>query len=98
MLLLPVTPKSYTWGTGKSIETVNISEVGDVSLAGKPRRYSGRIECMFPASPYPWMTPGAVPDPYYYVDRFRDWASGKKVIRFIIGGPQVNSQIGRAHV
>ena len=93
MLLLPVTPKSYTWGTGKSIETVNISEVGDVSLAGKPTRYRGRIECMFPASSYPWLTPGAVPDPYYYVDRFRDWAGNKKVIRFIIGGTQVNSQV-----
>ena len=93
MLLLPVTPKRYTWGTGKSIETVNISEVGDVSLAGKPRRYSGRIECMFPAVLYPWTTPGAVPDPYYYVDRFRDWAGSKKVLRFIVGGTQVNSQV-----
>ena len=92
-LMLPVTPKSFTWGAGKSIETVNISEVGDVSLAGKPTRYRGRIECMFPASSYPWLTPGAVPDPYYYVDRFRDWAGGRKVIRFIVGGTQVNSQV-----
>ena len=90
---LPVTPKSWTWGQGKSVETVNISEVGDVSLAGKPKRYRGRIECMFPANPYPWLTPGAGTDPWWYVGRFSMWARGRAPVRFIVGGTRINSQV-----
>lgn len=89
---LPVTPKSYTWGAGKSIEIVNISEVGDVTMAGKPTRYAGKIECMFPASAYPWLAPGAVVDPYYYVDIFATLAASGEVIRFIVSGTDVNAQ------
>lgn len=93
VLTLPVTPKSYSWTQGKSVETVNISELGDVTIPGKPTRHSGSIECMFPAQAYPWVTPGAVLDPYYYVNRFAAAAVDKSVVRFIIGGTEVNSQV-----
>lgn len=92
-LTLPVTPERYTWAQGKRIETVNISAVGDVSLAGKPTRYAGRIECMFPNHEYSWLAPGAVADPYYYVNRFAAWAAGEDVVRFIVGGTEINAQV-----
>lgn len=92
-LALPVTPKSYTWEQGKDIETVNISQLGDVSLAGKPTRYAGVIECMFPANEYPWLTPGASTDPYGYVNIFAALAQSDKVVRYIVAGTEINSQV-----
>lgn len=92
-MALPVTPKRYTWAKGKNVETVNISAIGDVSLAGKPTRYAGRIECMFPANPYAWLTSGASTDPYWYVSRFSEWAREETVVRFIVGGTDINAQV-----
>ena len=93
VLTLPVTPKHYTWAQGKSVETINISAVGDVSVAGKPTRYAGRIECMFPARAYSWLTPGASTDPSSYINQFVIWATTEKVVRFIVGGTEINAQV-----
>lgn len=41
VLTLPITPASYEWTTGKNIETVNISQLGDVYLPGNRSRHSG---------------------------------------------------------
>lgn len=92
-LALPVTPQRYTWEQGKDIETVNISELGDVALAGKPTRYAGSIECMFPANAYPWLTPGASTDPYGYINIFAALAQSDKVVRYIVAGTEINSQV-----
>ncbi len=51
-ICLPVTPQVARWTRGVSIETVNISAVGEVYLPGKAARYRGRIEGIFPARPY----------------------------------------------
>ncbi len=92
-ITLPVTPKSYTWRQGKNIESVNISELGDVHLAGKPTRYSGKVSCMFPAREYPWLAPGASTDPYAYVSQFGRWSQMKTVVRMIIGQTDINAQV-----
>lgn len=92
-LALPVTPSRYSWEQGKSIETVNISELGDVALAGKPQRYSGSIECLFPANSYPWLAPGAGTDPWYYVGVFSRLALSEQPVRYIVGGAEINAQV-----
>lgn len=45
VLTLPITPASYEWTTGKNIETVNISQLGDVYLPGNRSRHSGMLAC-----------------------------------------------------
>lgn len=93
LVTLPVTPESYTWEQGKSIETVNISALGDVYFPGKATRYAGKIECLFPASEYAWRSPGASTDPYTYVNQFAAWAADETVVRFIVGGTDINAQV-----
>jgi LysM repeat protein len=90
---LPVTPQSYTWDVGKSMETVNVSALGDVYFPGKSTRHTGKIECMFPANEYSWIVPGAGTDPYSYVSLFANWASADQVVRYIVGGTDINAQV-----
>ncbi|MCI8539525.1 MAG: LysM peptidoglycan-binding domain-containing protein [Oscillospiraceae bacterium] len=92
-LALPVTPKSFTWEQGITVETVNISQTGDVHLPCNEIRYSGKIECMFPANPYSWLAPGAVTQPYSYVSQFAGWSQAKKPVRFLVAGGAVNSLV-----
>ena len=77
VLTLPITPASYEWTTGKNIETVNISQLGDVYLPGNRSRHSGTIECLLPSQDYPFNQPGTILDPGYYLEPLRYWAAEK---------------------
>lgn len=37
-LVMPVTPGSYKWANGKNMETINISQLGDVYRPWRPGR------------------------------------------------------------
>ena len=92
-VVLPVTPERAAWERGVNMETINISAVGDVYRPGKPKRHRGRIEGFFPANDYPWLAPGAVADPYYYVSLFSALMEAKTVVRYIVGGTEINAQV-----
>lgn len=92
-VVLPVTPERAAWERGVNMETINISAVGDVYRPGKPKRHRGRIEGFFPANDYPWLAPGAVADPYYYVSLFSALMEEKTVVRYIVGGTEINAQV-----
>ena len=88
-VVLPVTPERASWERSVNIEAINISAVGDVYRPGKPKRRRGQIEGFFPANDYPWLAPGAVADPYYYVNLFSSLMEQKTVVRYIIGGTEI---------
>ena len=90
---LPVTPQSYTWERGINLETVNISQVGDVYLPGWNTRYAGKIECLFPARSYSWAVPGALTDPWYYHDTIAQWAETREPVRWIVEGTGINVRV-----
>lgn len=92
-VVLPVTPERASWEKGVNIEAINISAVGDVYRPGKPKRHRGQIEGFFPAHEYPWLAPGAVADPYYYVSLFSTLMEQKTVVRYIVGGTEINAQV-----
>ena len=93
VLTLPVTPSSYEWVTGKNMETINISQLGDVYLPGNRTRHSGSIECLLPAQDYPFTEPGAVLEPQYYLEQFRYWAAVKTPVRYIVTGSDINALV-----
>lgn len=92
-LVLPVTPEGYEWTTGKNMETVNISQLGDVYLPGGRTRHTGAISCMLPAQDYPFCEAGAVSSPQFYLDTLKLWAAGKTVVRFIVTGTEINAAV-----
>ena len=88
-LTLPVTPAGYAWGVGRNMETINISQLGDVYRPGGRSRFSGEaLECLLPAQNYPWMEPGAIADPQYYLDILTAWAAAGEPVRYIVSGTE----------
>ena len=67
---------------------MNIHEVGDADLLGKPTLAAIRLECLFPANDYPFAH--AELDPYDYVNTFKKWARSGKTLRFIVSDTTVN--------
>ena len=85
-LIMPVTPGSYRWSTGKRMETVRLSRLGDVYLPGGRTRFAGRLEFLLPARDYPWMEAGAMAEPQYYLSRLDAWALDEKPVRLVLTG------------
>ena len=93
-LTLPVTPARYAWGVGRNIETIHISQLGDVYRPGGRSRFSGEaLECLLPAQNYPWMEPGAIANPQYYLDILTAWAAAGEPVRYIVSGTEINTLV-----
>lgn len=92
-LVMPVTPGSYKWSNGKNMETINISQLGDVYRPGGRARFSGSFDFLLPAQEYPWMESGARADPQYYLDYLNAWALDDKTVRMVITGTEINSLV-----
>ena len=92
-LVMPVTPGTYQWSVGKRMETINISELGDVSRPGGRARFSGGFEFLLPTQEYPWMEAGSRADPQYYLDYLTTWAKEDKTVRLIITGTEINALV-----
>lgn len=92
-LVMPVTPGSYKWANGKRMETINISQLGDVYRPGGRARFSGSFDFLLPAQEYPWMESGARADPQFYLDYLNAWALDEKMVRLIITGTEINALV-----
>lgn len=90
-MTLPVTPESFTVSSGRSIETVNLHEVGDVNLAGGRTLDTVKVDCIFPASARSYAS--ANREPYEYITQFEDWIERKRVIRFIVTNTGINRPV-----
>ena len=93
-LTLPVTPAGYSWAVGRNLETINISQLGDVYRPGGRSRFAGdALECLLPAQEYPWMEAGAVANPQYYLDLLTAWAAAGEPVRYIVSGTEINTLV-----
>ena len=92
-LIMPVTPSSYKWAHGKNVETINISQIGDVYLPGKQTKFAGSFDFLLPAHDYSFVEAGARADPQYYLDYLVAWALGSDPVRLIITGTAINTLV-----
>lgn len=91
-LCLPVPPLPFGWGAGNSVRELTVNGTGTVYLPGDPKAVSQTLECMLPANSYPFNAPGAVLDPYYYINTFEIWSTQKKLVRYVVPGV-VNARV-----
>lgn len=89
-LVMPVTPGSYQVSRGKKMETIRISQLGDVFRPGGTARFRGSFEFLLPAREYPWMEPGAAAEPERYLERLNAWAADDSPVRMVITGAGIN--------
>lgn len=90
-LALPITPESFTAETAVKPETVNVHDVGDADILGKPSLQAIKLECLFPANDYPFAS--IEMEPYEYVRMFQKWAKSGKVLRFMVSDTPVNISV-----
>lgn len=85
-LQLPVSPVPFGWGAGQTAREITVNGTGLVYLPGDPAAYSGQLEFLLPAREYPFLSAGAVRDPYYYINKLKAWATGRKIVRYVVPG------------
>lgn len=93
-LVLPVTPASYSWDHGAAIEVVAVDQMGDLNFWGG--RELGRTtlaDCLLPAHPYPFLSPGAGTDPWVYLEQLERWVDRGTVVRFLVSDTPVNAAV-----
>ena len=87
-LALPVTPASFSVGEGISIDTVDIYQLGQVDVAGRPVLQTIRLDCLLPARDYPFASGGG--QPYSITGTLENWCRTGKVIRLVVSDTAVN--------
>ena len=87
-LALPVTPPSFEVSHGIKVETINIHAVGDVIIGGYGTLCTVRVECMLPASHYPFSYGNE--QPYAIVERLKTWSANRSALRFIVTETDIN--------
>lgn len=82
---LPVTPAEFTVSLGNKIETVNVTEVGDVNIAGTSSLMSIQLSSFFPGRNYGFAVSSmSVSTAYDYIRYFKNWKEGRNVLHFVI--------------
>lgn len=92
-LLLPVTPASYDWSYGCAVETIALDQLGDLNLRGSRKLAQQTLELLLPAQLYPFCNPGAIPNPWHYIERLKLWADSETPIRYIVSGSPINVSV-----
>lgn len=91
VLPLPV-PCSFELEDGIDVETVSLTNFGEVKLAGNKILNSTKFESFFPAQEYPFSKKTDW-EPYDYIDYFKASMAIKKVVRVIISGTNINRRV-----
>ena len=92
-LTLPVTPASYPMAAGRTAERLDMAQTGQITLPGLNTLFSEMLEFMLPARSYPFMTSGAIADPWYYIELLTAWSGDGDVCRYIVTGTDINRPV-----
>ena len=88
-MTLPVTPERYQISHGQTIETVNIHQLGDIALPGRPTLCRIDLDLLLPSSPRSYSLPW-IEDPEWYLWHWRMWADQGTVLRFVVSDTYIN--------
>lgn len=91
--VLPVTPSNFEISYGINFETINIHDVGEVTLAGHRTLSEIKIECMLPANKYSFNHSNVDLDPYSYIKKLEDWCKNRTLLRFVVTKTNVNRAV-----
>nr|WP_325212343.1 LysM peptidoglycan-binding domain-containing protein [uncultured Oscillibacter sp.] len=89
-LVMPVTPPGFTVAEGRSVETLDMTDTGQVNLPGLKSLFNERMEFLLPSSERNYTSAGWTGEPYAVVDRLTEWSNSGDVLRFIVTDTPVN--------
>lgn len=89
-LTMPVTPSSYPMEAGRAVERLDMAQTGVITVPGLKSRMAEVLNVMLPAHKYPFCTPDAVVNPWYYIGLLTEWSDAHQVCRYIVTGTEIN--------
>lgn len=93
-LVLPVTPASYTWEHANRVETIQLDQLGEINLPGGVLMGSCTLsDVLLPARLYSFCNPGAVANPYIYLEQLERWSDAGTAVRWLVSGTPTNAQV-----
>ena len=88
-----MTPSSYSWTHANRVETVQLDQVGEINLPGGALLGSCTLEALLPARLYSFCNPGAVANPYRYLEQLERWSDSGTPVRFLVSGTPTNALV-----
>ena len=91
-LRLPITPSTFSMSIGNKVETVNVTEIGDINMVGTSTLATLKLDSFFPKQNYSFKFPDTVPitENYDYINYFNNWKTNKTILRFVITQSNIN--------
>jgi LysM repeat protein len=89
-LQLPVNPSEFTISKSNINQTVNVNDVGEINIIGKPGLATISLAAFFPAQEYSFCQYKGFPEPYDCVKLIDSWRLSGKPIRLIITDTDIN--------
>ena len=93
-LVLPVTPSGYTWAHPNRVESIQLDQTGEINLPGGAMMGSCTLDnVLLPTRLYSFCNPGAVANPYVYLEQLEIWSDNGTVVRWMVSGTPVNAPV-----
>jgi len=89
-LHLPVPPPNYDVTGAMNNSTINVENIGEINMLGRPKLKPVTISSFFPAQEYSFCQYSGFPNPNQCVDMIEKWKNSLKPIQLIITGTRVN--------
>ncbi|WP_425447628.1 LysM peptidoglycan-binding domain-containing protein [Dethiothermospora halolimnae] len=89
-LQLPVNPPKIKIENGMKNETIDVSNLGEITVIQKSTPKKISIESIFPANDGPYCEYKDIPEPQEAVDIIESWQNSEKPIRFLITNTNIN--------
>lgn len=87
---MPVTPPDFYIEDGRKIESLDMTDTGQVNLPGLRALFGERQEFLLPSSARNYTSGGYAGDPYAIVDLLTGWSNSGDVLRLIVTDTPVN--------
>ena len=91
-LQLPINPESHKLKTGNKNDTVDIVDLGELSLIGGEKLAEIELTSFFPFRYAPYCAYRDIPKPYDAVALIEKWRKAKQPIRLIVTDTPINLQ------
>lgn len=89
-LAMPVMPAEFAVEEGRQVESLNMTDAGQVNLPGLQALFNERLQFLLPVSARTYTAGGYAGDPYAVVETLTTWSLDGDVLRMIVTGTPVN--------
>ncbi|SFM29206.1 Nucleoid-associated protein YgaU, contains BON and LysM domains [Gracilibacillus orientalis] len=89
-LRLPVLPSSLGLSIGNKNESIDISNLGEVTVIQDPSPKTVQFSSFFPAKSTPLVEYSSFPKPWEAIQRIEKWQKSKKPLRLVVTKTKIN--------